>query len=155
MVSLQYFKCKKKKIQSRPHSEFHCTYSIALVALIKKQLFKLLKSQINYEFSNKQQFLTFATNFIFSYLNLIKLITHIWYVLGKNIGPVLVRSGRTRPANLGVRSCPGWTLICPVRLSPIMSYVVSEVKSSLFLSMKKKFKVQISKFNLNNLKKIL
>ena len=30
----------------------------------------------------------------------------------------LVRSGRPHPANLGVRPCPGWTLICPVRLSP-------------------------------------
>ena len=38
--------------------------------------------------------------------------------LHNSIGPVLVRSGRTRPANLGVRSCPGWTPICPVRLSP-------------------------------------
>ena len=35
-----------------------------------------------------------------------------------SIGPVLVRSGRTRPAILGVRSCPGWTLICSVRSSP-------------------------------------
>ena len=35
-----------------------------------------------------------------------------------SISPVRVRSGRTRPAILGVRSCPGWTLICPVRLSP-------------------------------------
>ena len=44
--------------------------------------------------------------------------TWTWYVLGKIIGPDLVRSGRTCPANFGVRSCPGWTLKCPVRLRP-------------------------------------
>ena len=32
--------------------------------------------------------------------------------------PDLVRSGRTCPANLGVRSCPVRKLICPVRSSP-------------------------------------
>ena len=36
----------------------------------------------------------------------------------KNVSPDLVWSGRTRPANLGVRSCPVSKLICPVRLSP-------------------------------------
>ena len=36
----------------------------------------------------------------------------------KNISPDSVRSGRTCPANLGVRSRPVRKLICPVRLSP-------------------------------------
>ena len=36
----------------------------------------------------------------------------------KNISPDLVRSGRTCPTNLGVRSCPVRNLICPVWLSP-------------------------------------
>ena len=36
----------------------------------------------------------------------------------KNISPDSVRSGRTCPANLGVRSCPVRKLICPVRSSP-------------------------------------
>ena len=53
-----------------------------------------------------------------SYPFLIELITCIWYALGKNLGPDLVRSGRTRPANLGVRSCPVRKLICLVRSSP-------------------------------------
>ena len=34
------------------------------------------------------------------------------------ISPDSVRSGRTCPANLGVRSCPVRKLICPVRSSP-------------------------------------
>ena len=38
--------------------------------------------------------------------------------MSKNISPDSVRSGRTCPANLGVRSCPVRKLICPVRLSP-------------------------------------
>ena len=36
----------------------------------------------------------------------------------RNISPDSVRSGRTCPANLGVRSCPVRKLICPVRSSP-------------------------------------
>ena len=36
----------------------------------------------------------------------------------KNLSPNSVRSGRTCPANLGVRSCPVRKLICPVRSSP-------------------------------------
>ena len=36
----------------------------------------------------------------------------------QNISPDSVRSGRTCPANLGVRSCPVRKLICPVRSSP-------------------------------------
>ena len=43
------------------------------------------------------------------------------YLVGKmlkSISPDSVRSGRTCPANLGVRSCPVRKLICPVRLSP-------------------------------------
>ena len=43
------------------------------------------------------------------------------YLVGKmfkNISPDSVRSGRTCPANLGVRSCPVRKVICPVRLSP-------------------------------------
>ena len=36
----------------------------------------------------------------------------------RNVSPDLVRSGRTRPANLGVLSCPVRKLICPVQLSP-------------------------------------
>ena len=78
------------------------------------------KFWIDYEFTNTTQFLSFVNRFMRSYLFLIELITCILYVLGKNLGPDLVRSGRTRPATLGVRSCPGWTLICPVRLSPTL-----------------------------------
>ena len=47
----------------------------------------------------------------------------LWYLVGKmfkNAGPDSVRSGRTCPANLGVRSCPVRKLICPVRLSPTL-----------------------------------
>ena len=43
------------------------------------------------------------------------------YLVGKmfkNISPDSVRSGRTCPAKLGVRSCPVRKLICPVQLSP-------------------------------------
>ena len=43
------------------------------------------------------------------------------YLIGKmfeNISLDSVRSSRTCPANLGVRSCPVRKLICPVRLSP-------------------------------------
>ena len=36
----------------------------------------------------------------------------------RNISPDSVRSGRTCPANLDVRSCPVRKLICPVRSSP-------------------------------------
>ena len=36
----------------------------------------------------------------------------------RNRSPDSVRSGRTCPANLGVRSCPVRKLICPVRSSP-------------------------------------
>ena len=89
---------------------FYCT-ALASSELLKKQIFKLfnilLPTQRNLEFSNTPQFLTFDTKFMCSYLFIIKLIAYTWYVLGKNIGPDLVRSGRTRPANLGVRSCPG------------------------------------------------
>ena len=45
------------------------------------------------------------------------------YLVGKmlkSISPDSVRSGRTCPANLVVRSCPVRKLICPVRLSPIL-----------------------------------
>ena len=38
----------------------------------------------------------------------------------KNISPDSVRSGRTCPANLDVRSCPVRKLICPVRSSPTL-----------------------------------
>ena len=43
------------------------------------------------------------------------------YLVGKmlkSISPDSVRSGRTCPANLSVRSCPVRKLICPVRSSP-------------------------------------
>ena len=43
------------------------------------------------------------------------------YLVGKmlkSISPDSVRSGKTCPANLGVRSCPVRKLICPVRSSP-------------------------------------
>ena len=36
----------------------------------------------------------------------------------EKISPDSVRSGRTCPANLGVRSCPVRKLICPVQSSP-------------------------------------
>ena len=39
--------------------------------------------------------------------------------MSKNISPDSVRSCKTCPANLGVRSCPVRKLICPVRSSPI------------------------------------
>ena len=45
------------------------------------------------------------------------------YLYGKIfeiISPDSVRSGRTCPANLGVRSCPVRKLICPVRSSPML-----------------------------------
>ena len=45
----------------------------------------------------------------------------------KNVSPDLVRSGRTCPANLGVRSCPVRKLICPVRSSPNEWRLLSEV----------------------------
>ena len=38
------------------------------------------------------------------------------------ISPDSVPSGRTCPANLGVRSCPVRKLICPVRLSPNFNF---------------------------------
>ena len=41
-----------------------------------------------------------------------------------NISPDSVRSGRTCPANLGVRSCPVRKLICPVRLSPTVNVLI-------------------------------
>ena len=53
----------------------------------------------------------------------------------KDIGPDSVWSGRTCPANLGVRSCPVRKLICPVRSSPSLdgardaSISLSEIES--------------------------
>ena len=49
------------------------------------------------------------------------------YLVGKmlkSISPDSVRSGRTCPANLGVRSCPVRKLICPVRSSPNLGLLV-------------------------------
>ena len=46
----------------------------------------------------------------------------------KNVSPDLVRSGRTRLANLGVRSCPVRKLICPVWLSTIANWTCQLVK---------------------------
>ena len=48
----------------------------------------------------------------------------------KNVSPDLVRSGRTCPANLGVRSCPVKKLICPVRSSP--NFTVYAILFELF-----------------------
>ena len=44
----------------------------------------------------------------------------------KNISPCLVRSCKTCPANLGVRSCLVKKLICPVRLSPKSADLLSK-----------------------------
>ena len=54
-------------------------------------------------------FKIFFKNFFYDYL---------FGKMFKNISPDSVRSGRTCPANLVVRSCPVKKLICPVRLSP-------------------------------------
>ena len=61
------------------------------------------------------------------------------YLVGKmlkSISPDSVRSGRTCPANLGVRSCPGRELICPVRLSPsrLCSWYLGNHNFSTFVS---------------------
>ena len=79
------------------------------------------------EFSNvwSQDFRFSHHNFYFLglihvQLPFLKSMTNTWYVVGKNICPDLIRSNKTRPANLGVRSCQVWTLICPVRLSPTL-----------------------------------
>ena len=57
------------------------------------------------------------------------------YLIGKmfkDISPDSVQSGMTRPANLGVRSCPVKKLICPVRFSPklLSKNLVSLYKNS-------------------------
>ena len=47
-------------------------------------------------------------------------IDNLYFVgkMFKNVSPDSVRSGRTCPANLGVRFCPDRKLICPVWSSP-------------------------------------
>ena len=55
-------------------------------------------------------------------------------VLGKYICPDLVWSGMTRPANLSVWSCPGWTLISPVRLRPTACSPIFEFFRDTFFS---------------------
>jgi hypothetical protein len=64
------------------------------------------------------------------------------YLVGKmlkSISPDSVRSGRTCPANLGVRSCPVRKLICPVRSSPnikdsrVYLFMRGEIQYTLFL----------------------
>ena len=74
----------------------------------KKSKKKFQKKNFQKKFS-KFFFKFFFHNFFFVYL---------YGKMSKNISPDSVRSGRTCPANLGVRTCPVRKLICPVRLSP-------------------------------------
>ena len=59
--------------------------------------------------------------------------------MSKNINPDSVQSGRTCPANLGVRSCPVRKLICPVRLSP----TVLNIHTVITYSKGEKFDIEI------------
>ena len=64
---------------------------------------------------------TFDTKFVSRVPILWELITcTLVGKMFKNISPDSVQSGRTCPANLGVRPCPVRKLICPVRSSPTL-----------------------------------
>ena len=67
---------------------------------------------------------------------MIKLIAYTWY-----LSPDLVQSGGTHSANLDVRSCPGQTLICPVRLRPKFNLIHFSIRPPLVLlcSLDKKY----------------